>query len=117
MVGRHQRTGAPYLFVSEDLTVCIAGLGERDSADLLAELFAHLYAPGNVHEHHWRPGDIVVWDNRAVQHARGPVSAAPRSLQRVSIARIGYAQMYPTDAGIFGEQYAETLGAGAGRAA
>lgn len=114
VVGRHKRTGAPYLFVSEDLTVCIAGLGEAESAALLAELYARIYAPDNVYEHHWRVGDIVIWDNLAVQHARGPLSPAPRTLQRVSIARIGYAQMYPTDLGIFGEQYAETLGAGLG---
>ena len=44
--------------------------------------------------------------------ARAP-AVAPRTLQRVSIATIGYAQMYPTDLGIFGDQYAGTLGAGA----
>ncbi len=114
VVGKHARTGAPYLMVSEDLTVCIAGLSEKDSADLLQELFARIYAPDNVYEHHWRKGDIVIWDNLAVQHARGPISPVPRTLQRVSIAAIGYAQMYPTDLGIFGEQYAETLGAGVG---
>ncbi len=114
VVGRHARTGAPYLMVSEDLTVSIAGLNEADSAALLGELFAHLYAPDNVYEHHWGVGDIIVWDNLALQHARGPLSDAPRSLQRVSIAAIGYAQMYPTDLGIYGAQYAETLGAGAG---
>ena len=117
VVGQHLRTGAPYLFVSEDLTVCIAGLGEQESAALLAELFARIYAPDNVYEHRWRVGDIVIWDNLAVQHARGPLSPEPRTLQRVSIARIGYAQMYPTDLGIYGAQYAEKLGAGAGLAA
>jgi taurine dioxygenase len=114
VVGRHRRTGRPYLFVSEDLTVYLAGLPEAESAALLRELFDHLYAPDNVYEHDWRNGDIVIWDNLAVQHARGRLSAARRTLQRVSIAQIGYAQMYPTDAGIFGGQYADTLGAGAG---
>jgi taurine dioxygenase len=113
VAGRHASTGRPYLFVSEDLTVCVAGLPEADSNALLRELFGHLYAPQNVYEHSWRNGDIVIWDNLAVQHARGPLSPATRTLQRVSIGRIGYAQMYPTDAGIFGEQYAQTLGAGA----
>jgi taurine dioxygenase len=113
VVGRHRNTGRPYLFVSEDLTVCLAGLPEASSAALLHELFGHIYAIGNVYEHRWRNGDIVIWDNLAVQHARGPLSPATRTLQRVSIGRIGYAQMYPTDAGIFGEQYADSLGAGA----
>jgi taurine dioxygenase len=114
VVGRQRRTGRPYLFVSEDHTVCLAGLAEQESAALLRELFGRIYAPDNVYEHEWRNGDIVIWDNLAVQHARGRLSPAPRTLQRVSIARIGYAQMYPTDLGIFGEQYADTLGAGAG---
>jgi taurine dioxygenase len=113
VVGRHRATGSPYLFVCEDLTACIAGLPEQESAALLRELFAHLYAPDNVYRHDWREGDVVIWDNLAVQHARGPLSPAPRTLQRVSIATIGYAQMYPSDLGIFGDQYAGTLAAGA----
>ena len=116
VVGRHHATDKPYLFVSEDLTVCIAGIAEAESASLLRELFGHLYAPANVYEHKWRNGDIVIWDNLAVQHARGPLSPAPRTLQRVSIGRIGYAQMYPTDLGIMGDQYADTLARGVGAA-
>jgi taurine dioxygenase len=113
-VRRHERTGQPYLFVNQDMTVCLAGLPQDESDRLLAELFAHLYAPDNVHEHRWRLGDLVIWDNLAVQHARGRVSAEPRTLQRVSIAAIGYAQMYPTDLGILGDQYADTLARGVG---
>lgn len=116
VAGRHHRTGEDYLMVSEGITACIAGMSEAESDDLLRQLYAHLYAPENVYEHSWRVGDVIVWDNLAIQHARGPLSAAPRTLQRVSIARIGYAEMYPTDLGIFGAQYAETLGAGAGLA-
>ena len=29
----------------------------------LTELFAHLYRPENVIEHHWHNGDLVIWDN------------------------------------------------------
>lgn len=114
VVGRHERTGQPYLFVNQDMTICIASLREEESDALLSELFSRLYAEDNIHEHDWRVGDLVIWDNLAVQHARGRVSRAPRTLQRVSIARIGYAQMYPTDLGIFGEQYADTLARGVG---
>jgi taurine dioxygenase len=116
VVRRHDRTGRPYLFVNESMTGGIAGLPEAESDALLAELFAHLYAAGNVYEHRWRNGDLVIWDNLAVQHARGRVSTEPRTLQRVSIARIGYAQMYPTDLGIMGDQYADTLARGVGAA-
>jgi alpha-ketoglutarate-dependent taurine dioxygenase len=38
---------------------------------LLEALFEHLYAPEDkVLAHHWRTGDLVLWDNLALQHAR-----------------------------------------------
>jgi alpha-ketoglutarate-dependent taurine dioxygenase len=52
---------------------------------LLAELFEHLYAPANLLEHRWRNGDLVLWDNLAVQHARANVQSdgPSRTLQKV----------------------------------
>ena len=35
---------------------------------LLAELLAHATQPEFVYTHHWRPGDVVIWDNRALLH-------------------------------------------------
>jgi taurine dioxygenase len=116
VVRRQPGTGRPYLFVSEDLTDSIIGLSRADSDDLLAELFACFYADGEVCEHSWRTGDLVIWDNLTVQHARGRISSATRTLQRVSIADLGYAQMYPTDLGIYSGQYDMTLAPGTGAA-
>ena len=41
--------------------------------------------PANVYEHEWRPGDVVAWDNLAVQHSRKPFRGgdAVRTLRRV----------------------------------
>lgn len=108
VVRRQPGTGRPYLFVSEDLTDSIIGLAREESDALLAELFACFYAEADTLVHRWQPGDLIVWDNMTVQHARGAISPATRTLQRVSIARIGYAQMYPTDLGIHGDQYEMT---------
>lgn len=116
-VVRHQRnTGEPYLFVSEDLTDCIIGLPPRESDDLLEELFSYLYADGETYEHRWDVGDLVIWDNETVQHARGDVSDAVRTLQRVSIADIGYRDMYPTDFGIHSDEFDATRAEGTGQA-
>ena len=46
-------------------------------------LFDVLYAPENTYEHFWSNGDLVVWDNRALQHCRSDVllddvGSAPR---------------------------------------
>ena len=35
---------------------------------LLAELLEHATQPRFVYRHTWRPGDLVIWDNRAVLH-------------------------------------------------
>ena len=57
----------------------------EESEALLQELFAHLYGPANTFEHAWRSGDLVAWDNLAVQHARGPVQqdGPTRTLRKV----------------------------------
>ena len=49
-----------------------------------AEIYDHLYVAENAVEHRWRRGDIVLWDNLTLQHARGSLaSAGRRVLQRV----------------------------------
>ena len=35
---------------------------------LLDELFAHQLRPEFIYRHRWRQGDLVIWDNRAVNH-------------------------------------------------
>jgi taurine dioxygenase len=97
VVGHQQGTGRRYVFVNPVATDSIIGLAEAESETLLAELFDHLYADEDVYRHDWRLGDIVVWDNLAVQHARDDASRARRTLQRVTIAELGYADQYPLD--------------------
>jgi taurine dioxygenase len=82
----HPRTGQPILTVSEMLTSEIDGYPAADSAALLATLFARLYRPENVFTQHWRPGDLVIWDNRSAHHGRTDVKAAGnrRTLRKVN---------------------------------
>jgi alpha-ketoglutarate-dependent taurine dioxygenase len=71
---RHPRTGRTILYASQMMTSHIEGLEPDRSEALLDELFASLYAPANTWHHDWRDGDLVVWDNLAIQHARPPVA-------------------------------------------
>lgn len=71
---RHPRTGQTLLYVSQGMTKEIVGLPVDEGEALLEELFAQLYAPTNTWQHEWLPGDLVMWDNLAVQHARPDVS-------------------------------------------
>jgi alpha-ketoglutarate-dependent taurine dioxygenase len=82
---RHPRTGTTVLYVSQQQTREIESLSGSESEALLEELFSHLYRPDAQYEHDWRNGDLVAWDNIAIQHARpnvmleGPV----RTLRKV----------------------------------
>lgn len=109
IVRRQPETGRPYLFVSENLSPCIIGLSEADSQALLEELFGYIYAADNVFEHRWVKGDIVIWDNLTLQHARGLAGTGTRTLQRVTIAELGYTAQYPTDVGIYDALGNETM--------
>jgi taurine dioxygenase len=82
---RHRRTGKILLYVCQQMTHGIAGLAHEESEELLEALFEHLYAPGNIVEHHWRDGDLVLWDNLALQHARPNVTSEgpTRTLRKV----------------------------------
>lgn len=80
----HPQTGEPLLMVSRQ-AVCFEEMDGAASAALLEELYGHLYAPANVYEHVWHNGDLLIWDNLAFQHARGPIAGCgPRTLQRIS---------------------------------
>ena len=83
---QHPITGDPVLYVNEMQTECIDGLAPDESDDLLQELFGHLYSGDFTYEHQWQLGDLIVWDNVAVQHARRDPVDGPRTLQRVTLA-------------------------------
>lgn len=78
------RTGRACIGVSEMHTTRLCGMDWDDSRALLGAVYDHLYAPENHTEHLWRRGDIVIWDNLTLQHARSSLATAGRRvLQRV----------------------------------
>jgi taurine dioxygenase len=97
VAGLQEATGRRYIYVNTSSTGCIIGLSESESDALLEELFSHLYAPDNVYEHVWQEGDLIVWDNLAVQHARARIARGRRTLQRVTLGLLGYWEQYPVD--------------------
>jgi len=82
----HRDSGRPILAVTEQQTDAIVGLEPDDSTALIEELFAHLYRDDHVYVHNWSPGELVVWDNHALQHARPEVGLVEaRTLRRVCV--------------------------------
>jgi taurine dioxygenase len=68
VVRTHPVTKRKGLFVNEAHTSHIVGVSPEESERLLAELYAHVIKPEFVYTHHWQPGDLLMWDNAAVQH-------------------------------------------------
>lgn len=86
------QTGRTAIWVNEMQTVRILDMEREESRSLLHAAFCHLYAPDRVFEHRWRKGDVIFWDNIALQHARGNVEeVGPRLLQRVIVGTEGVA--------------------------
>lgn len=89
--------GRQYLFVNQAWTALFIGLSQPESDALHDEINRHFYAAGEIHEYKWAEGDLVLWDNLALQHARGEAGRGMRTLQRVTIAELGYEAQYPHD--------------------
>jgi len=68
IVRTHPVTGRKGLFINEAHTSRVLGLPAQDGAALLAQLCAHIVKPEFRYEHAWRAGDLLMWDNVAVQH-------------------------------------------------
>ncbi|MCB2060804.1 MAG: TauD/TfdA family dioxygenase [Novosphingobium sp.] len=90
--------GRSCLWVSELQTVRILGMEWEEGRDLLHEVFDCFYAEEHVLEHRWRKGDIIIWDNIALQHARGNLDhVGKRLLQRAIVGEHGVAPHVQTD--------------------
>ena len=68
IVRTHPVTKRKGLFVNEAHTSHVVGMSKEGSDELLGELYRHLVQPDFVYTHSWRAGDLLVWDNAAVQH-------------------------------------------------
>jgi taurine dioxygenase len=82
VVRTHPATGRKALYVNRLMTREIEGLPRDESEAILQQLFDHQEQPKFVYEHVWRPGDILMWDNRCTLHARTDFSAGERRLLR-----------------------------------
>jgi taurine dioxygenase len=75
-------TGKKALFASRLMTMSIEGMDPEESDALLAFLFDHIEDPRFVYAHKWRPGDLLVWDNRTTVHGRTDFDPGERRLLR-----------------------------------
>jgi alpha-ketoglutarate-dependent taurine dioxygenase len=71
LVKMHPVTGRAALFIGRHAHA-IPGLDEAESDKLLSDLVDFACRPPRTYAHSWRPGDVVIWDNRCVLHRARP---------------------------------------------
>jgi taurine dioxygenase len=82
IVRTHPDTKRKALYVNRLMTFTVDGMDEEEGGALLNRLFDHIEQDRFIYAHHWRPGDLVLWDNRCTLHARTDFSDKERRLLR-----------------------------------
>ena len=82
----HDETGRKSLYVCRAFTQRFVGWSRDESAPLLDYLYRHASRPEFQARHVWHVGDLVMWDNRCLQHyAVHDHDDQPRVIHRVQV--------------------------------
>ena len=60
--------GTKAIYCHPNKTENIVGMNPEDTQDLLRDLTKRAIRPEFVYTHMWRPGDLMIWDNRSALH-------------------------------------------------
>ncbi|MFN3523438.1 MAG: TauD/TfdA dioxygenase family protein [Phenylobacterium sp.] len=87
LVRTHPITGRKALYVSPVYTRGIEGMTHAESAAILKFLYEHMTQDQFVYRHKWRPGMLLMWDNRCTVHfAEGGYDGHLRVMHRTTVA-------------------------------
>ncbi|MEM7405338.1 MAG: TauD/TfdA family dioxygenase [Pseudomonadota bacterium] len=64
----HPETGREYIFVSKGECRQVVGMPDEEALCLIDELAEAVQRPEYRYTHRWQVGDLLIWDNQAVQH-------------------------------------------------
>jgi taurine dioxygenase len=68
LVRVHPENGMKALYINPVRIEGIPGMDDEAALALVAALMDHATQPKYEYRHRWRPGDMVIWDNRSVLH-------------------------------------------------
>ena len=85
MVKAHSATGRKALYFNRLMTDHIVGMDKSESDTLLERLFDHQEQERFLYRHVWKPGDLLLWDNRSTLHARSDFEASERRKMRRTV--------------------------------
>ena len=82
----HPETGRNCVFLG-DHAWYIQDMPFDEGRQLIEDLNAAIVDPERVYTHHWRPGDLVIWDNRCMLHKAEPydVASEARVMRRCTV--------------------------------
>lgn len=87
LVRTHPETREKILYLNLAYELEVVGLPVEVGAQLFTRLQEHVLALQCRESHHWKNGDVVLWDNQSTIHYRPAFDATVRRvLKRVSIA-------------------------------
>lgn len=90
------QNGRAFISATLSQTSHVEGVPQAESDALLEELYDILYDPAHIAEHRWRTGDLLVWDNLALQHSRRRLlGTGRRDLERVTFGGRLVHEQYP----------------------
>ncbi|MEO1374687.1 MAG: TauD/TfdA family dioxygenase [Cyanobacteria bacterium J06635_10] len=81
----HPVTHEKILYMNQGFTTDIVDIDYQKNQTVLAELFAFIERDEHIHTHIWKDGDILLWENRTLNHM---ASTVPKGENSVSY-RIG----------------------------
>jgi taurine dioxygenase len=68
LVRTHPESGRKAIYINPIRIEGIVGMEEQEALSLLDELLEHATQPRFEYRHKWKPGDMVIWDNRCLMH-------------------------------------------------
>ncbi len=87
LVRTHPVTGRKWLTINETYTRFIEGLPPNEAEAILGLLIAHLQKPEFGYRHSWEEGDLLLWDQQAVQHYAVNDFEGRRLVHRIAVLR------------------------------
>lgn len=90
VVRTHPATRRKAIFVNDGECIGIVGMPDDEARPLISDLARHVIRPEHRYRHKWRPGDLLIWDNCAVQHLAAHDYEWPRHrrlMHRVTVGR------------------------------
>lgn len=82
LVRTHPETGRRSLYASPRFTISIDGMTDSQAQTILDDLFEYVYDVRFQYRHVWSTNDLVIWDNRCLNH-KATGNLAPGDIRRM----------------------------------